>query len=144
MSKTTAPIVVYTNYNGIKSLIHSIKDGVMFGITYTRKTPKCPGCGRSLKSFVGKTNCHFCGSELSLERVTCAQKGVVNPGNPSVTKPGKGWFDGLSAEEAERLYDIFKHYDCNAKSKDGKGDYRSCGFRNIKSVRHNGFEYIVI
>ena len=142
MSKKKTTTVIYTNYNGIKALIHSIKDGVMFGITYKRRTPKCPGCGRSLKSFIGKTHCHFCGSELSFERVTCAQKGVVNPGNPSVTKPGKGKIAGLSAAEAERLYDLFKHYDVNAE--DGKGDYRSCGFTEIKSVRYDKKEYIVI
>ena len=140
MSNKKTTSVIYTNYNGIKVLIHSIKDGVMFGITYTRRTPKCPGCGRSLKSFVGKTNCHFCGSELSFERVTCAQKGVVNPSN--ATPPGKGKFAGLSAAEAEKLYDLFKHYDVNANG--GKGDYRSCGFGEIKSVRYNGEEHIVI
>ena len=136
--------IVYLSSADIKSIVANIKDGAMFGITFERRTPKCPGCGRSLKSFKGKTHCHFCGSELSFERVTVAQKGVENPGNSSVTKPGQGYFDGISAEKAEEVYNILKFYDVNAVNKDGsKGGYRSCGYGEIKSLRHNGVEYIV-
>jgi hypothetical protein len=143
MSKKTNTTIV-VSIATIRSIIHSIKDGVMFGITFERRTPKCTGCGRSLKSFKGKTHCHFCGSELSFERVTVAQKGVENPGNPSVTKPGQGIVNGISAEKAEEVYNLLKFYDVNAINKDGsKGGYRSCGYGEIKSIRYNSKEYIV-
>ena len=136
--------IVIINRNAVKDIIRNIADGVMFGITFNRRTPKCKGCGRSLKSFIGKETCHFCGSELSFERVTVAQKGVENPSNLSITKPGCGAFDGATAEQAELLWNVLKFYDVNAINKDGsKGGYRSCGYDEIKSLRTNGVEYIV-
>ena len=120
----------------VKNMLHELKNGTMVGITFNRRTPKCNGCGRSLKSFNGKTHCHFCGSELSFERTTVAQKGVENPSNKKATP--------INAKRAEKKYDLFAFYDVNAKNKDGSiGGYRQCGFEEIKSIRLNGIEYIV-
>lgn len=126
---------VVINRNAVKSLIDSIKNGKMFGVTFTRRTPKCPKCGRSLKSFIGKTTCHFCGSELSYEGRSVAQKGVHKPTANASRR-------GISAKTAEEVYGLLQFWNCNAEKK--KGSYRSCGFTEIKSIRKDGIEYIVI
>lgn len=123
----------------VVAFLDAIKNGKMYGLKFTRRTPKCTACGRSLKSFVGKTHCHMCGGELSFERVSIAQKGVkkapkrvnaVNSKSPAVAKA---------------KYGLHRFYDRNAKNDDGtRGDYRSCGYDEIKSIRIDGVEYVII
>ena len=133
MSKKTYTQVVI-NRNSVEALIDGIKNGVMFGVTFNRRTPKCPKCGRSLKSFVGKNTCHFCGSSLSFEGHSVAQKGV----HKATAKASR---HGISAKTAKSAYGLLQFYNVNADKK--KGGYRSCGFAQIKSIRLNGVEYIV-
>ena len=132
MSKVVATVVV--NRSAVKSIIAAIKNGTMFGVTFERRTPKCTKCGRSLKSFKGKTHCHMCGGELSFEGTSVAQKGVHKP-NKNASRCGR------TAKQAERDYNLLQFYNVNADKK--QGGYRSCGFDEIKSIRSNGVEYIV-
>ena len=125
---------VIINRSAVKSFLDGIKNGVMFGVTFTRRTPKCTGCGRSLKSFIGKDTCHFCGSKLSFEGRSVAQKGV-HKANENASR------HGISAKTAANTYGLLQFYNVNADNK--KGGYRSCGFAEIKSIRSNGIEYIV-
>ena len=121
------------------AFLDAIKNGKIYGLKFARRTPKCTACGRSLKSFIGKTHCHMCGGELSFERVSIAQKGVkkapkrvnaVNSKSPAVVKA---------------KYGLHQFYDRNAKNDDGtRGDYRSCGFDEIKSIRIDGVEYVIV
>ena len=122
------------NRSAVKSIIGAIKNGTMFGVTFERRTPKCTGCGRSLKSFNGKTHCHFCGSELSFEGTSVAQKGVHKE-NKNASRGGR------TAKQAEEQYNLLQFYNVNADKK--QGGYRSCGFDEIKSIRSIGVEYIV-
>ena len=109
--------VIVINKVQAKEIIHSIPDGLIFGMEYEYKHPKCEKCGcKSVKFERGLKVCHKCGGKVVFKRVTLAQKGVSNPAN--VTAPGQGWFDGISAEEAEARYNLFKHYDRNARNND--------------------------
>ena len=132
MSKVVATAVI--NRNAVKAIIGAIKNGTMFGVTFERRNPKCKSCGRTLKSFHGKTHCHMCGGELSFEATSVAQKGV----HKADKEASRG---GRTAKQAERDYNLLQFYNVNADKK--QGGYRSCGFDEIKSIRSNGVEYIV-
>lgn len=128
--------VVTINRNSVKELIHSVKDGKIFSIRYGYRHPKCGACGhKSVKFERGLDTCPKCGGAVVFERITLAQKGVENPAN--ATKPGCGYFDGMSADEAERKYNLFKHYDRNC------GSYRQADFDKIYELQIDGVKYIV-
>jgi DNA-directed RNA polymerase subunit RPC12/RpoP len=135
--------VIIINAVQAKEIIHSIPDGLIFGMEYEYKHPKCGGCGfKSVKFQRGLDICPKCGAKVVFKRVTLAQKGVSNPAN--VTAPGQGWFDGISADEAESRYNLFKHYDRNARNDDGsRGGYRQADYDRIKKLKIRGVKYEV-
>ena len=106
-------------------------------------TPSAKKCGcKSVKFERGLKVYHKCGGKVVFKRVTLAQKGVSNPAN--VTAPGQGWFDGISAEDAEARYNLFKHYDRNAKNSDNtRGGYRQADYDRIKKLKVRGQKYEV-
>ena len=151
------------NHKQAAELINAVKDGEFFGISFTRKAPKCTGCGRRNAKWTDRTTCPHCGSELSFTRDSVCQKGVANPGNPNVTKPGEGLYRGKgvanpgnpnvtkpgeglyrgeSAAEAWKRGNV-KFYDVNAKEGDGRGGYRTAGLAEIYRVRIGGVEFEV-
>ena len=130
------------NHKQAAELINAVKDGEFFGISFIRKAPKCTGCGRRNAKWTDRTTCPHCGSELSFTRDSVCQKGVCNPGNPDVTKPGEGLYRGESAAEAWERGNI-KFYDVNAKEGDGRGGYRTAGLAEIYRVRVGGIEFEV-
>ena len=143
MKNTAKNTIVIINATEVKNLIHSIPNGLIFGMEYDYKHPYCSECGhKSVKFKRGLTACPKCGGAVKFKRVTLAQKGVYNPAN--CTKPGEGMFDRMTAEEAEVKYNLFKHYDRNAKNNDGtRGCYRNASFDNITKLKVNGVKYIV-
>ena len=143
MKNTAKNTVVVISAADVKNLIHAIPNGLIFSMEYVYKHPYCSECGmKSVKFKSGLTTCPKCGGAVKFKRVTLAQKRVSNPAN--CTKPGHGAFDGISAEEAEFKYNLFKHYDRNAKNDDGtRGCYRCAGFENIRKLKINGIKYIV-
>lgn len=136
MERIAEKSVVIINRNTVKDLIHKVNNGKIFSIRYGYRHPKCSGCGfKSVKFERGLDTCPKCGSPVAFERITLAQKGVENPAN--ATKPGTGYFDGISAEVAEEKYNLFKHYDRNA------GGYRNADFDLIKELKIDGIKYTV-
>ena len=135
--------VIVINASQAKELIKSLPNGLIFGMEYEYKHPKCEKCGcKSVKFERGLKVCHKCGGKVVFKRVTLAQKGVSNPAN--VTAPGQGWFDGISAEDAEARYNLFKHYDRNAKNSDNtRGGYRQADYDRIKKLKVRGQKYEV-
>ena len=143
MKNTAKNTVVTISKIEAKELIHSIPNGLIFSMEYIYKHPYCADCGhKSVKFKRGLEVCPKCGGKVKFNRVTLAQKGVCNPAN--CTKPGHGVFDGMSAKEAEEKYNLFKHFDRNAKNDDGtRGCYRNASFDNITRLKVNGVKYIV-
>ena len=130
----------YIDKEQLKAIIHAIPDGKFFSLFFVRVAPKCTSCGRSNKRWQGLTICPKCGGALSLDRETLAQKGVFNPGGCAAPTG-----DGVSAEEAERLYDCFKFYDRNAHNTDGTvGGYRQAKYDNILRLKVDGVDYVVV
>lgn len=123
----------------VKSFIESIKNGVFFSMYFERVAAKCIKCNKASKNWNGLTHCPICGELLSYDRETIAQKGVKNPAD-HIKLTGTG----ISAKEALDM-NVIKYYDINAIDKDGnKGGYRSARIENIKRIKANGIEYIVI
>jgi hypothetical protein len=119
-----------------------VKDGQMFSMVFDRAAAKCPVCGKSNKKWNGLDACPLCGEKLSKERFTRAQLGVVNPSN--CTKPGKGQFIGESGEEA-LFKGRLKYFDMDVVNPDGtRGNYRQAVIENIKKLKINGEEYLVV
>ena len=76
------------------------------------------------------------------ERFTRAQLVVQNPTN--CTKPGHGQFIGESGEEALAKGRL-KYFDMDVVNPDNtRGNYRQAVIENIKRLKINGEEYIVI
>ena len=134
MPKTANPVRV--SLARIANILDAVKNGEMVGITFTRRTPKCHDCKRSLKSFVGKTHCHMCGGVLETVSSVVAQKGVKNPKN-LLAKAN-------NAQTLKSNYNLFAYYNSKTENPDGsKGGYRSCGYPQILEVRTKGKEYVV-
>ena len=81
----------------------------------------------------------MCGGELSFERVSIAQKGVKKAPKRVNAVNSK------SSAVVKAKYGLHQFYDRNAVNDDGtRGDYRSCGFDEIKSIRIDGVEYVIV
>ena len=139
MSKNSfavSAINVNINRNQVADLIDLIPNGKIFGIEFELKQPYCSKCGcKSVKFQRGLDTCHKCGGKVRFIRIAAAQKGVVNP--RISTTPGHGYFDGLSAGQAKKLYGLLKFYDINL------GEYRNAAFLKINKIKFNGTVYTV-
>lgn len=133
----------YVTSASVRQLIEShVKDGQMFSMVFDRVAPKCTVCGKSNKRWIGMDVCPMCGNTLSKERFTRAQLGVQNPTN--ATKPGHGKFIGESGEEALEKGRL-KYFDMDVVNADGtRGNYRQAVIENIKRLKINGEEYLVL
>ena len=133
----------YVTASQIVALIeNTVKDGQMFSMVFDRAAAKCPHCGKSNKKWNALERCPICGELLSKERFTRAQLGVQNPTN--CTKPGQGQFIGESGEEALTKGRL-KYFDMDVVNADGtRGNYRQTVIENIKKLKINGNEYLVI
>lgn len=133
----------YVTAAQIAALIeNTVKDGQMFSMVFDRAAAKCPHCGKSNKKWNGLDVCPVCGTPLSKERFTRAQLGVQNPTN--CTKPGHGQFIGESGEEALAKGRL-KYFDMDVVNPDNtRGNYRQAVIENIKRLKINGEEYLVI
>ena len=131
----------FVTSNDVQGLINEVIDGQIFTLIFDRVAPKCAACEKSNKKWVGLDDCPICGSPLSKERFTRAQKGVFNPS--TAQKPGTGLYAGVSAQQAAQN-GVLKFFDMDAKNKNGgRGDYRSARFETIKRMAIAGTEYII-
>ena len=133
----------YVKSEDVRNLIlDNVRGTQMFSMVFDRVAAKCPVCGKSNKKWNNLEKCPICGEELSKERFTRAQLHVQNPKHTLV--PGTGMYIGESNEEAledNRL----KYFDMDAIGRDGgKGDYRQTRIENIKKIKLNGEEYLVL
>lgn len=125
----------------IPNLIDQVRDGQIFSLIFNRVAPKCVACEKSDRKWIELSHCPICGTPLSHERFTRAQKGVANP--TTAQKPGTGQYVGVSAQQAAQN-GVLKFFDMDSKNKNGgRGDYRSARFEMIRRLAIAGTEYIV-
>lgn len=124
----------------VLDLVAKVKRGEFYSAIFERAAAKCPHCGKADKKWNGLEVCPICGTPLSKERETLAQNGVRNPQNSDIVPKGTG----ESAAQA-RTDGRVKYYDPNIINANGtRGGYRQFYAANVKRLKIEGVEYIVL
>ena len=119
----------------VADLIGSVQHGQFFSLIFERALPKCNSCGEKSKAWLASKPqvCPHCGGVVSYVREALAQTGVAHPQNKAITPKGVG--ETFAQKRAKGLIGF---YDPVAKG------YRECRAENIRSVKCNGDEYVVV
>ena len=119
----------------VAGLISSVQHGQFFSLVFDRALPKCVSCGAKSKSWLASRpqTCPHCGGVVSYVREALAQTGVAHPQDKSIAPKGVG--ETFAQKRAKGLIGF---YDPVAKG------YRECRVENVKSVKCDGNEYIVV
>ena len=119
----------------VADLIGSVQHGQFFSLVFDRALPKCNSCGAKSKSWLTSKpqTCPHCGGVVSYVREALAQTGVAHPQDKTIAPKGVG--ETFAQKRAKGLIGF---YDPIAKG------YRECRAENIRSVKCNGDEYVVV
>ena len=120
----------------VASLIScSVQHGQFFSLIFDRALPKCDSCGSKSKAWLASRpqTCPHCGGVVSYVREALAQTGVAHPQDKTIAPKGVG--ETFAQKRAKGLIGF---YDPIAKG------YRECRAENIRSVKCNGDEYVVV